>query len=67
MLRASDDAVEVNESLLQIDGVCTVVKQRQSSDGFITRVEDLHAKLFDLVAADEEGQGFQGRGFFHYY
>lgn len=66
-MRADDGAVKVGESLLQMDGVGTVVEQCQPGDETITRVEDLHTKLLDLVAADEEGQGFQRRGFFHYY
>lgn len=44
-----------------------VVEQSQTRDEAITRVKDLHTELLDFVAAIEEGQGFQRRGFFHYY
>lgn len=67
MLRAADEAVEVRESLLQVDRVRAVVEQREAGDEAIAGVEDVHPELLELVAADEEGQGFDGRGFFHYY
>ena len=57
----------MRESLLQVDRVRAVVEQREAGDEAIAGVEDVHPELLELVAADEEGQGFDGRGFFHYY
>lgn len=67
MLGVADEAVEVGEPVLQMDCVGAVVEQGEGGDEVIGGIEDVHAQLLQLVAADEEGQCLKGRRFFHYY
>lgn len=48
-----EDAVEVKEGLLEVDGVVSVVAEGEGGDGGVAAVEDIDFEFVYIAAAQE--------------